>query len=132
MEVKITSISNCDDNLPAASPIFLKGTYSSDLTDKELWILAYAPDANYYTQSANACGDQTAQLADGQWQEVIWLGRPDVSEAFHLVAVVTDIDSPASEAFHNHLKNGCRGDWGNIPLIPPGATELDSIIVHTR
>ena len=47
--------------------------------------------------------------------------------------VVADVDSPASEAFHNYLDVGCStDDYQGIAVIPSGATEMDSIVVHTR
>jgi hypothetical protein len=132
VEAMITSIDNCADNLPTASSIRLRGTYSGDLTNRELWVLVYPPDVNYYPQTSDACRGLSAQFADGQWLETIRLGRAGVPEAFHIVLVVTGADSPASEAFDAYLANGCAGNWGSVPVIPPGATELDSIIVHTQ
>ena len=133
-EVSITSMENCADNLPTASPIPLAGTYSGDLTNKEIWILVYPENIlYYYPQSANACASASTPFANGQWVEEIRLGSADVPEAFHIVAVVTDIGSPASEAFHNYLTVGCNsGNWQGLRSVPPGATELDSITVHTR
>jgi hypothetical protein len=132
VEAKITSMENCADNLPTASPIPLDGFYSGDLTNRELWVLVYPPDVKYYPQSSDPCSDLSAQLVDGLWSETIILGRSGVPEAFHIVLVVTEVSSPASRAFHQHLADGCAGDWGFVPVIPSGATELDSIIVHTR
>ena len=132
VEAKITSMENCTDNLPTASPIPLSGAYSGDFANKELWVLVYPPDVKYYPQSSDACSGLSAQFVDGQWRETIRLGRLGVPEAFHIVLVVTEVDSPASEAFKEYLANGCAGKWGFVPVIPPGATELDSIIVHTR
>lgn len=132
VEVNITSIPNCADNLPTASSIPLTGTYSGDLTNKELWILVYPPDLKYYPQTLDACTNVSVEYAGGQWSTIIRLGREGVPEAFHIVAVVTDIGSPASEAFHKYLTDGCSQSWGSVNLIPPSAIELDAIIVHTR
>jgi hypothetical protein len=132
VEVSIASILNCADNLPTASSIPLTGTYSGDLTNKELWILVYPPDLKYYPQTPDACTNVSAEFAGGQWSTIIRLGRAGVPEAFHIVAVVTDIGNLASEAFHKYLTDGCSQTWGSVNLIPPGATELDAIIVHTR
>jgi len=132
-EVHITSMEHCAENLPTAAPIPVAGTYSGDLTGKEIWILVYPPNIVYYPQSTNACASTSTPFAGGNWAETIRLGRPGISEAFHIVAVVTDIGSPASEAFHNYLTVGCNtGDYQGIAVIPSGATELDSIIVRTR
>jgi hypothetical protein len=133
VEVSIASTPNCADNLPPAAPFSLTGTYSGDLTNKELWTLVYPPNLLYYPQSRDACAGLSTEFANGQWAEVIRLGRPGVPEAFHIVAVVTDPGSPASEAFHNYLSVGCStGDFQGLVSVPAGATELDSIIVHTR
>ena len=132
-EVSITSMENCADNLPTATSIPLAGTYSGDLTNKEIWILVYPVNLVYYPQSTDACANISTPFANGRWAEMIRLGREGVPEAFHIVAVVTDIGSPASEAFHNYLTVGCStGNYQGLTLVPPGATELDSITVHTR
>jgi len=133
VEVSIESIPNCADNLPTAASIPLRGTYSGDLAGKEIWILVYPPNVVYYPQSEDACRNLPAQFANGQWSTIIRLGRPGVPEAFHVVAVVTDVGSPASEAFRNYLTVGCNtGNYQGLMLVPVGATELDSIIVHTK
>jgi hypothetical protein len=132
-EVSITSMENCADNLPTATSVPLAGTYSGDLTNKEIWILVYPLDLKYYPQSSDACANVSTPFANGQWSEIIRLGREGVPEAFHIVAVVTDIGGPASEAFHNYLTVGCTsGNYQPFTSVPPGATELDSITVHTR
>jgi len=70
---------------------------------------------------------------DGRWVETIYLGRPGAPEAFHIVLVVAEIGSPASDAFHEYLDRGCRSnDYWGLNLIPEGATELDSIVVRTK
>lgn len=134
VEASITSMENCTENLPRATGIPLRGTYSGNMTNKELWILVYPPDLRYYPQSTDACRELSAQFADEQWAEQIRLGRPDVAEAFHIVVVVTEIGSPASEDFHRYLRDGCdRGNWNGLTEpLPPGITELDSIAVHTQ
>jgi hypothetical protein len=132
-EVHITSLENCADNLPTATGIPTAGTYSGDLANKEIWILVYPPDLRFYPQSTDACRDLSTQFASGRWTERIQLGRPGVPEAFHIVAVVTDVGSPASEAFHDYLRVGCdTSNYVGLTSIPAGATELDSIVVHTR
>jgi hypothetical protein len=132
-EVRITSMEHCADNLPTAAPIPLSGTYSGDLTNKEIWILVYPPNLVYYPQSTNACASLSTTFANGQWQEKIILGRKGVPEAFHIVAVVTEVGSSASEDFHDYLNVGCKTeDYEGRAIILSGATELDSIIVHTR
>jgi hypothetical protein len=133
VQVSITSMENCTDNLPTASSIPLRGTYSGDMTNREIWILVYPPDVRYYPQSTDACRDLSTQFASGQWAEIIRLGRPGVPEPFHVVAVVTDVGSPASEAFHNYLRVGCdTGNFNGFMSLPAGVTELDAITVHTR
>jgi hypothetical protein len=132
-EVRITSMEHCADNLPTATSIPLAGTYSGDLTNKEIWVLVYAPDLKYYPQSTDACANISTPFTNGKWSEIIRLGRESVPEVFIIVTVVTNIGSPASEAFHNYLTVGCKsGSYQGLTLIPSGATELDSIIVHTR
>jgi hypothetical protein len=132
-EVRITSMENCADNLPTASSIPLAGTYAGDLTNKEIWILVYPPNLVYYPQSTNACANLSTPFDSGQWQEQIRLGRQGVPEAFHVVAIVAEVGSPASEAFHNYLNVGCQThSYEGLAVIPPDATEMDSIIVHTK
>jgi hypothetical protein len=133
VEASITSMDNCSDNLPTSTSIPLGGTYSGDMTNKELWILVYPPGPSYYPQSTDACRSLSTQFRDGYWTDTIVLGRPGLPEVFHIVLVVTEIGSPASDAFHGYLDRGCvSGDYWGLNLIPGGATELDSIIVHTR
>jgi hypothetical protein len=123
----------CADNLPTATGIPLAGTYSGDLTNKEIWILVYPSNLAYYPQSTNACASISTPFANGQWAETIRLGREGVPEAFHVVAVVTEVGSPASEAFHNYLTVGCdTGNYEGLAVIPAGATEMDAIIVHAQ
>jgi hypothetical protein len=132
-EVRISSVEHCADNLPTATAIPLAGNYSGDMTNKEIWILVYPPNLVYYPQSTNACASLSTPFDSGQWQEQIRLGRQGVPEAFHVVAVVAEVGSPASEAFHNYLTVGCdTGNYEAIAVIPSGATEMDSIVVHTE
>ncbi len=133
VQVNITSIPDCADNLPTASSIPFRGTYSGDMANKEIWILVYPPNVVYYPQTVDACKSLPAQFADGQWSTIIRLGRAGVPEAFYIVAVVADVGSPASVAFHDYLDVGCKtGNYQGLTLIPAGATELDSIVVHTK
>jgi hypothetical protein len=103
------------------------------MTNKEIWILVYASDLRYYPQSTDACRDLSTQFANGQWTEILRLGRPNVAEAFHVVAVVTEIGSPASEDFHDYLQVGCAtGNFNGRTSLLPGVTELDAVAVHTQ
>jgi hypothetical protein len=130
----IASTHNCTDDLPIDTLFPLSGTYTGDLTGKELWILAYTPNLRYFPQAADICANQSTPLAAGQWRETIRLGGPgSPSEIYHVVAVVADSGSPASQAFHNYLETGCEeGTYEGLVVIPAGATELDSIIVRTN
>lgn len=132
-QVSITSRENCADDLPIDTLFPLSGTYTGDLTDKELWILVYVPHLLYFPQAADICANQSTPLANGQWTESIRLGGPETPpETYHIVAVVAEVGGSASQAFHNYLTTGCeQKSYQGLTLIPSGATELDSIIVRT-
>lgn len=133
VQASITSIENCADDLPIDTLFPLSGTYTGDVTGKELWMLVYTPNLLYFPQAADICANQSTTFANGQWTETIRLGGPESPpETYHIVAVVVDADSPASQAFHNYLREGCETDvYKGLNVIPAGATELDSIIVRT-
>lgn len=132
-QVRITSREHCADDLPIDSLFPLSGTYTGDLTGKELWILVYVPHQLYFPQATDICANQSTPLANGQWTESIRLGGPgSPPETYHIVAVVAEIGGQASQAFHHYLTTGCElKSYEGLSLIPSGATELDSIIVRT-
>jgi hypothetical protein len=130
LEVKITSPENCDTNLGPSATI--RGTYSGDLSGKEIWILVYPELAlKYYIQSHDACGQRPAEANQGQWITRAFFGGP--VQQYDVIAVVTEVGSPASVSFKEQLKKQCdENDLPGLPgdELPAGITEMDTITVQ--
>jgi len=130
MEVQITSPRHCDTGL--ATGIAASGTYSGDLTGKEIWILVYPTDGKYYPQTLDSCKQIPSEASGGNWRTTIGFGGPP--QQYDVVAVVTDTDGEASQEFKQWLQKGCEtqdfpGYLGNE--LPGGITEMDAITVST-
>jgi len=130
VEVQITSPGHCDTGLPTTTTA--GGTYSGDLTGKEIWILVYPPDLKYYPQSLGACEGLPVDASGGIWNTTVHFGGP--LQQFDVVAVVTDTDGEASQEFKRWLQRGCEtNDFPGYPRnkLPGGITEVDAITVST-
>jgi len=119
---------DCTPDLPTGHST-ARGTYSENLEDREIWILAYASDRKYYPQSSDACQALPAMAADGQWETTLFFGgageRPDI------VATVADPDSEASQVFEDWLRTGCAtGAFPGFSELPDGLVEMDAITVQ--
>lgn len=132
LEVKITSPENCLLNNNLGPSATIRGTYSGDLSGKEIWILVYPEQAlRYYIQSHDACGQRPAEASGGQWITRAFFGGP--VQHYDVIAVVTEVGNPASVSFKEQLKKQC--DENDLPgnarnELPDGFTEMDAIIVQ--
>lgn len=107
------------------------GNYSGDLNGKELWILVYPTDNEYYPQTRDACQMLPADAGGGVWNTIVNFGGPP--QQYDLVAIVTNSD--ASETFKKWLKTGCEtGDYPGYKRqeLPGGIQEVGAITVSTK
>lgn len=134
LEVKITSPEDCSLNLPAGKHIPVEGTYSGNLAGREIWVLAYASDHEYYPQSSDPCKMLPAEASGGHWTTTLF---DLTAEQIDIVVTVTDDDSEASQYFKEWVKQaGCPEPGekfpGGISNLPDGLTEMDAITVRTK
>lgn len=133
LEVTIDDPRHCEEDLASRQPVPVRGTYSGDLAGKEVWLLVYPPDGEYYPQSPDDCRQLPARASGGQWATNAYLGPSGVPQQFDLVATVTDVGSEASREFKMWLQSGCdTGDFPGFIELPGGLTEMDVVTVHTR
>jgi hypothetical protein len=131
VEVEITSPNHCDTGLTTS--MTAGGTYSGDLTGKEIWILVYpTTDKKYYPQSLDACAQIPSDASGGLWETSVNFGGPP--QQYDVVAVVTEADGEASQEFKGWLQRGC--ETNDFPgylrrELPGGITEVDAITVST-
>ncbi|MCB0166650.1 MAG: hypothetical protein KDI79_20645 [Anaerolineae bacterium] len=131
VEVEITSPQHCEAGLYTTVPV--GGTYTGDLTGKEIWVMVYPTDLKFYPQTLDACLQIPSEASGGRWQTIVNFGGPP--QQYDVVAVVTDIDSEASLEFKKWLQNGC--DTNTFPgypksRLPSGITEVAAITVSTE
>lgn len=134
LTVQISS-PECDSiTLPSGSNP-AEGSYSGNLSGREIWILVYGPDLKYYPQSAaDPCQAVSVQVSEGYWRTNLFLGIHPPQQ-FDIVATVTDIGSEASLTFKQWLKTGCNTNefpGFSIADLPQGLTEMDVITVKTK
>jgi hypothetical protein len=130
VEVQITDPTHCDKGLDTT--ITASGTYSGDLTGKEIWVLVYPTDLKYYPQSPDACGGIPVNASGGMWNTRVNFGGPP--QQYDIVAIVTDTGGEASQEFKRWLQTGCTTE--NFPgysahELPGGITEVDAVTVST-
>lgn len=134
LEVKATYPENRSTNLPAGEVIQGTGTFTGNLEGREIWILLYGSDQNYYPQSASdACQMLPALASNGHWQVNLLLGVNPL-EQLDIVATVTNADSQASQKFKDWLKTGCeKKEFPGISIsdLPDGLTEMDALTIRT-
>lgn len=129
--VTITSLRNCDTGLPPT--IVVGGSYVGDLNNKEIWVLVYPSDLEYYPQTLDACKQLPSDTTEGKWNTTANLGGPP--QQYDIVVVVTEVDSEASQEFKLWLQKGCNtNDFPGYlrDELPSGITEVASITINTK
>lgn len=123
--------SDCDTGLSKGMTV--GGTYTGDLTGKEIWVLVYPINSKYYPQTVDACLKIPAEASHGVWRTQVFFGGPP--QQYDVVAIVTAADGEASREFKQWLEDGCRTK--NFPgylkaELPGGITEVAAITVSTK
>jgi hypothetical protein len=145
LRVVITSPKNGRDDLPTSQHVPIEGTYSGDLTGRELWVLAYSyNDGMYYPQAINDpqypgdCEKKlSVQLSPGGASEGRWITHfyDAIVEKLDLVVVATKTNSAADQFFKDWVLKACIGQFpGGIPAhdLPGPLTEKAAISVKTK
>jgi len=130
VEIEITSPRHCDRGL--ATSTIVSGTYSGDLAGKEIWIMIYPTNIEYYPQSLDPCKELPSNASGGRWTTKVNFGGPP--QQYDVVAFVTDANGEASQEFKKWLQNGCKtGDFPGYlsSELPGGISEMDAITVST-
>jgi Flp pilus assembly pilin Flp len=128
LEIEFTYPTQCAHKI--ATTIYASGTYSGDLTGKDIWIMVYPTDHEYYPQTVNACGEVHVNIVGGEWNTIINFGGPP--QQYDIIAAVADVGSEASLEFRAWLQNGCvtRDFPGYLSdALPGGLTEVAAITV---
>lgn len=128
VEVEITSPKHCDRGLPET--ITVGGAYSGDLTGREIWVLVYPTDLEYYPQTIDACKQIPSDAVDGKWNTVVNFGGPP--QQYDVVVAVIATDGEASQEFKQWLQRGCEThDFPGYLRddLPDGLTEVAAITV---
>ena len=97
--------------------------------NKDIWVVIRPTDDRYYPQSDHT---NTSFKQDGEWQVVTRFGG-DLGEAYDLV--IYETDSIASAYFSSALVKWKEADdYPGLKQeeIPPGATEVDRIVIYTK
>lgn len=128
--VNITSPKHCAQGLPGS--IKVEGTYSGDLTGKEIWVLVMPEkDHKLYPQTPDACQKLPANASGGFWETRAHFGGPP--QQYDVIAVVTKAQGEASQEFKVWLERGCSSKHYPGYLkneLPAGITEMDFITVR--
>lgn len=145
LRVVITSPTHGSDNLPTSQHVPIEGTYSGDLTGRQLWVLAYSyNDGMYYPQAIDdpnnpgVCEEKLpVQLFPGGASEGRWITHfySTIVEELDLVVVATNTDSAADRFFKDWVRKACEGRFhGGIPAhdLPGPLTEKAAISVKTK
>jgi hypothetical protein len=93
LDAQIDSPDHCATELPAGTPITVRGS-GEDVPDGAfLWLFVYAPSDRYYPQCDDALqGFCSANPAQGVWDVRTLLGQPNCRERFHIVLIEIDED----------------------------------------
>jgi hypothetical protein len=130
LKVAITSPKSCQRNLPAGKHVRVEGTYESNLTGREIWVLVYASDHKYYPLPSNACQMLPADAAAGHWATTLF---DKTAEQLDIVVTVVPHGSYASDYFKDWSKDSCdTGKFPGISELPNGVTEMAAITVKTK
>jgi hypothetical protein len=131
LEAEFLTPQHCSTNLPAGASFPVGGTYSGNLEGREIWILVYPSNLQYYPQSPNACDQLPSNASEGQWGTSIGFGGPP--QQYDIVVTVTSTNSEASRVFKNWLREGCvPRNFPGFSTLPAGLIELTAITVHTQ
>jgi hypothetical protein len=140
----ITSPMHGGDDLPTSQYVPIEGTYSGDLTGRQLWVLAYSyNDGMYYPQAIDnpqnpgVCDKLPVLLSPGGASEGRWITHfyDIVVEKLDLVVVATNTNSAANQFFNEWVYKACKGPFpGGIPApdLPGPLTEKAAISVKTK
>lgn len=131
ISVSIGAPIDCEKGM--SQVIRVGGTYEGDLTGKDLWVLVYPTNNQYYPQTLDACRQAPSEASNGIWNTIVHLGGPP--QQYDLVAVITEADSEASQQFKDWLKDGCTTyhyPGYSVNALPDGITEVATITVSRK
>jgi hypothetical protein len=145
LSIMITYPEHASQGLPTSEQVPIKGTYSGDLTGRQLWVLAYSyNDGMYYPQAIDDPqypGDCEKKLSvllspggasEGGWKTHFYT---IIVEKLDLVVVATNTNSAADQFFKDWVRKACGDRFpGGIPApdLPGPLTEKAAISVKTR
>lgn len=122
---------HCEIGVPAGVGLSVGGTATNVPSSSFLWLLVYA-SGNYYPQCNNVykgiCG---ANLSEGVWAVMAFIGKKDCKEHIHLV-LVTMNQSDNNQLTQQMVQKASSGDFAFARNeLPPSVEEVASIEIET-